>query len=89
MVPHAKFSQSFVTACDSGKVQCDFEKLASLPTTMLGYPFCQLHMDMVHRHLQARVISKHAYSYHEDQTQRHVACPQTSISVLTHAQTYT
>ena len=48
-----------------------------------------------HRRLQARayqgiaqVISKRVYSYHKDRTRRHTACPQTSISMLMHAQTY-
>ena len=37
----------------------------------------------------ARVILKCAYSYHNDQTRKHVACSQTNISVLMHVQMHT
>ena len=41
-----------------------------------------------HRRLQARACPGYfAYSYHKDRTRRRTACPQISISVLTHVQT--
>ena len=56
------------------------------------FPFIQplpINRVLHHKRLQsqayrgiARVISKHAYCYHKDQTRRHAACPQTNISFV-------